>query len=386
MEDPFLLGLSRGTGTVEFSAQAFIEENKLLECIQCGVCSGSCPVSAKAGLNIRRMMREVVFTRRLDIPPSETLWSCTTCSTCQARCPKGLTPFDVIIGMRGAVIEEGRVEPTIRDALESVFKHGNPWDRIRAKRSEWAEGLDVKPYSEGMDFLYFVGCTPAYDPRCQEVARALVSTFNAGNVSFGTLGNEETCCGSCVYGMGERGLFELLVEDNTELFGGAGFSRMVATSPHCYHTFKNRYGGQGFEVQHYTQLLAELLDSDKIRLGGRFERTVAFHDPCFLGRQNKVYDEPRKVLEAVPGLRLVELDRSRERSLCCEGGGGRMWIDVPGERLAERRIEDAIDSGAEVLATCCPFCLSTLEDAVLTSGNEGKMEILDIAEIVSKAL
>jgi Fe-S oxidoreductase len=161
---------------------------------------------------------------------------------------------------------------------------------------------------------------------------------------------------------------------------------MVTTSPHCYHTFKNRYGGQGFEVQHYTQLLAELLDSDRINFKGRFERTVAFHDPCFLGRQNKVYDEPRKVLEAVPGLRLVELDRSRERSLCCEGGGGRMWIDVPGERLAERRIEDAIDSGADVLATCCPFCLSTLEDAVLTSGNEGKMEILDIAEIVSKAL
>lgn len=371
---------------MESSAQDFVGEHKLLECIQCGVCTGGCPVSVKSGLNIRRMMREIAFSGRVEVPLDETLWSCTTCSTCGARCPKGLTPFEVIIGMRGMNVESGRVAPTIKDALESVFKHGNPWGRARAKRSEWAEGLDVKPYAEGMDLLYYVGCTPAYDPRCQEVARALVRAFDSAGASFGTLGNEESCCGDPVHGMGETGLFEMLVEENKELLEGRGVGRMVTASPHCYNAFKNEYGKIGFEPQHYTEYLAELVDSDRLGLTGRVEMTVAFHDPCFLGRRNGVYDEPRKVLEGVPGVRLLELDRSRERSLCCEGGGGRMWIDVPGERLAERRVRDAFELGADTIATACPFCLSTLEDAVLTSGLEGSIEILDVAEIVSKAL
>jgi Fe-S oxidoreductase len=161
---------------------------------------------------------------------------------------------------------------------------------------------------------------------------------------------------------------------------------MVTTSPHCFNTFKNRYGDPGFETLHYTQLLAELIDEGKLAFSGRFEKTVTYHDPCLLGRQNGVYDEPRKVLEAVPGLSFVELDRSRERSLCCEGGGGRMWVEIPGERLAERRIRGAIEVGAEVIASACPFCLSTLEDAVLTAGLEGSIEVMDIAEIVAKAL
>jgi Fe-S oxidoreductase len=370
---------------MEDSAQSFIDEHKLLECIQCGVCTGSCPVSAK-GLNIRRLMREIKFSGRVDIPEEGTLWSCTTCSTCEDRCPKELTPFDVILGMRGITVEEGKIAPTIRDALESVLKHGNPWDRARVKRSEWAEGLDIKPYTSEMDLLYYVGCTPAYDPRGQEVARALVRTFEAAGASFGTLGNDETCCGDPVYGMGEKGLFELLVEDNLELFESNGVGRMVTTSPHCYNAFKNRYEKINFEPQHYTQYFAELIDSGRLSLSGKLEKTVTFHDPCFLGRQNDIYDEPRKILESIPGVKFVELDRSRERSLCCEGGGGRMWIDVEGERIAERRIRDAVDTGAEIIATACPFCLSTLEDAVLTSGLEGSIEIFDIAELVSKTL
>ena len=368
------------------AAQGFIEEYKLLECIQCGVCTGSCPVSAKAGLNIRQLMREIKLNGRVEIPPEEVLWSCTTCSTCETRCPKELSPYEVLVGMRGITVEEGKVSATVRDALESVFKHGNPWDRARAKRSEWAEGLDVPAFTEDTELLFYVGCTPAYDPRCQETARALVSIFSAAGIDFGTLGNEESCCGDSVYGMGEKGLFEMLVEDNTELFEGRGVKRMVTASPHCFNAFKNRYGDPGFEAQHYTQLLATLIDEGKLALTGRFEKTVTYHDPCFLGRQNDVYDEPRKVLEAVPGLSFVELDRSRERSLCCEGGGGRMWMEVPGERLAEKRIRGAVEVGAEVIATACPFCLSTLEDAVLTAGLEGSIEVMDIAEIVAKAL
>lgn len=371
---------------MEASSQSFIDDYNLLECIQCGVCTGCCPVSMKSELNIRRMMRDIIFTRRVDIPPDDTLWSCTTCSACEIRCPKGLIPVDVVVGMRGVVVEEGRIAPTIRDALESIFKHGNPWGRIRGKRSEWAEGINVKPFSEEADFLYFVGCTPAYDPRCQELAKALVKTFDAAGVKFGTLGNDENCCGSPVYGMGEKGLFELLVEDNLELFENHRVGQIVTTSPHCYNAFKKRYGKTSFEAQHYTQFVAELVDSGKLDFARGVDKTITFQDPCFLGRQNNIYDEPRKILENIPKAKFIDMERSRARSLCCEGGGGRMWIDVPGERLAERRVRDAVEMGAEIIATACPFCLSTLEDAVLTSGNEGSIEVLDIIELVSQAL
>ncbi|KON31028.1 hypothetical protein AC482_02245 [miscellaneous Crenarchaeota group-15 archaeon DG-45] len=370
---------------METGAEDFIDRFNLLECIQCGVCTGSCPVSVKADLNVRRLMRGISLHRRVEVPPDDTLWSCTTCSSCHVRCPKGLTPFDTIIGLRGIAVEEGRIAPTIRDALESVYNHGNPWGRIRSRRSEWADGLGVSRFFEEADLLYYVGCTAAYDPRIQEVAKALVKVLDASEVDFGTLGNEESCCGDPVYSMGETGLFELLVEDNKALFEGSGVEHVVTTSPHCYNAFKNRYGKTGFEVQHYTQCVSDLIDGGRLELSRKIERPIAFHDPCSLGKQNGIYDEPRKIIEAIPGAELVELDRSRERSLCCEGGGGRMWYDVPGERIAEARIRDALEAGAEVLATACPFCLSTLEDAAL-AGYEGSIRILDIMELVSGAI
>jgi Fe-S oxidoreductase len=371
---------------MDYSAENFVNEYKLLECIQCGVCTGGCPVSVKSDLNIRKMMRDIRLKGSIDIPADEILWSCTICSTCEARCPKELTPFDVIIGMRGINIEKGRVTPTIRNALESIFKHGNPWDRSRNKRSDWAQGLNVKPFDAESDLLYYVGCTPAYDPRGQEVARAIVKILEAARINFGTLENDESCCGDIAFSMGETGLFELLVEDNNDLFERVGFNHMITTSPHCFNAFKNRYGKVSFDAQHYTLFVEELIDSGRLEMCNNLDCTVAFHDPCFLGRQNEIYDQPRKILESIPGIKLVELDRSRERSLCCEGGGGRMWVDVPGEKLAERRIKNAVEIGAEVLVTSCPFCTSTFEDAVLTTGYENKVKVMDIAELIAQSI
>lgn len=367
------------------NAQELIQKYNLLECIQCGVCTGSCPVSRK-DLNIRRKLREITLFGRLIIPAENKLWSCTTCSACKIRCPKELNPVDVLIDIRSVVVEKGQVAPTIRDALESVFKNGNPWGRIRSKRSDWAQDLNVKHVSEGAELLYFVGCTPSYDPRVQEVAKDLVTCFENAGVNFGTLGNEESCCGNEVYGMGEKGLFEFLVEENLKTFNKYDVNQMVTISPHCYNAFKNRYGRTGFEVQHYTQYLAELIDKGKLKLSKGLRKTVTYQDPCFLGKQNDVYDEPRKILESIPGVNFIELDRCRERSVCCEGGGGRMWIDIPGERLSEIRVKDAVESGAEILATACPFCLLTLEDAVKTAGFEGSIQIRDVAELISEAI
>jgi len=367
-------------------AQELVQKHKLLECIQCGMCTGSCPVARKANLNVRRYMREVSAAGRVSIHPQDELWSCTTCATCGIRCPKEIIPYDFLIDIRSLVVEKGQIAPTLRDALESIFKNGNPWERIRSKRSEWAEGLNIKHVSQGVEILYFVGCTPAYDPRVQEVARSLVKCFEKAGVNFGTLGDEENCCGNEVYGIGEKGLFEFLVEENTKIFKKYDTKQVVTSCPHAYHSFKNRYGQASFEVLHHTHLLADLIGKSKLAFSKGYNKTVIYHDPCFLGKQNGVYEEPRKIIESIPSVKLVEFDRSRERSLCCEGGGGRMWVDIPGERLAEIRVKNAAEVGAEVVATACPFCLLTFEDAIKTTGLEGKIQVMDIAELLSQAI
>lgn len=371
---------------LKMNAQELAQKHKLLECIQCGICTGSCPVARKTSLNIRRYMREVSALGKLVIHPQNELWSCTTCSTCGVRCPKDLAPYEFLIDIRSMAVEEGQIAPTIRDALESVFKNGNPWARIRSKRSEWLQGLNVKHASQGVEILYYVGCTSAYDPRVQSVARSLVKCLEGAGLDFGILGDEESCCGSEVYGMGEKGLFDFLVEENMKIFNKYHIKKMVTSCPHGFHAFKNRYNQTTFEVQHHTQLLAQLIESGKLSLTKGVDEKVIYHDPCFLGKQNGVYEEPRKIIESLPGVKLLEFDRSRARSLCCEGGGGRMWVDIPGPRLAEIRVKEAVERGAEVLAVACPFCLLTMEDAVKTTGSEGKIQILDVAELLAQAL
>lgn len=371
---------------METSVDSFIERYKLLECIQCGVCTGSCPVSIKTDLNIRKLIHDIVIHRSVEVPPHDTLWSCTTCSTCEIRCPKGLAPVDTIVKLREIVVEKGRIASMIIDALESIYKHGNPWGRIRSQRSEWTDGLKVDQFSDEADLLYYVGCTAAYDPRMQNIAKSIVKILDTARVNFGTLGNEESCCGDPAYSIGERGLFELLLEDNKTLFEIHGVQHMITTSPHCYNAFKKRYDKINFEVQHYTQYIANLVDIGTLKLSKEIDKTIIFHDPCFLGKQNNLYYEPRKILENIPGVNLVEFERSREKSLCCEGGGGRMWIEVSGERLAEIRVREAVNLGAKILATSCPFCLSTLDDAVKTLGYDAMLEVMDVAEIVSEAI
>jgi Fe-S oxidoreductase len=368
------------------NVQELVQKHKLLECIHCGICTGSCPVARKASLNVRRYMREVSVRGKLIIHPENELWSCTTCATCGIRCPKEINPYDFLIDIRSIAVEQGQIATTLRDALESIFKNGNPWERIRSKRSEWAQDLNIKSAFENIDFLYFVGCTPAYDPRVQEVAKSLVNCFKKAEVNFGILGEEENCCGNEVYGMGEKGLFEFVVEENIKLFNKYDVKQVVTSCPHSYHSFKNRYGETGFKVLHHTQLLAELIRRSKLTFSREINKKMIYHDPCFLGKQNGVYDEPREVIESIPGVKLLEFERSRERSLCCEGGGGRMWIDIPGERLAETRVKEAAESGADILAVACPFCLLTFEDAVKTTGLEEKIQVRDIAELLSQTI
>jgi len=350
------------------------------------MCTGGCPISIKSGLNVRRLVRELAIFKDYSRISEEQLWGCTTCSTCELRCPKEISPVNVLLTIRSLMVETGKVPPTLRDALESVYMHGNPWTRARTKRTEWAEGLSIKHASEKAEILYFVGCTPAYDTRVQEVARAFAKCLAEAKVDFSILGTEENCCGNEIYGMGETGLFELLMEENKKLFDKYGVERIVTTCPHGFNALKNMYNGLNAEVIHHTQLLLNLIEERKIKLNKEVNATVIYHDPCFLGKRNGIFDEPRRLLESIPGVKLIEFERNKSRSLCCEGGGGRMWFDIPGTRLAELRATEAAESGADIIAVSCPFCLLTITDAVKTTGLEEKIQVLDVAEILLKAI
>ena len=368
--------------------EALVEQFGLTACIQCGKCTGGCPVSPKSALNPRALVYQMLRGEGFELVSREELWDCTTCSTCGLRCPKGVKAVDLIIGLRGQWIESGKIPTTLRAPLTATLNQGNPLVLPREDRSLWADGLNVKNVAEGADVAMFVCCENAYDPRVQPMPRALVNLLRAAQVDFGTLGLEEQCCGSEIRRLGESGLYEYLRDDNLDKFRQAGIQKMVTTSPHCMNVFKNEYAGAGFTVEHYTQMLARLIAEGKIKFGKRMETVVTYQDPCFLGKQNGIYDEPRAVLKSIPGVKFVDMDRSRERSVCCEGGGGRMWLEGTNNkvRLANDRVAQALETGAKVLATACPFCFLTLSDAVIATGHENDLRVMDILQIANEAL
>lgn len=374
---------------LQIDSLQFVKEHGLFACIQCGKCTGGCPMAMKTKLNPRSLIYRILIAGNgFDIEARDELWDCTTCATCYSRCPKQVNPMEAVIALRSAFVEKGRVHPNVKTALESTFRQGNPLTMPREDRGLWVGDLPVKNVSEGAEYLFYAGCTPSYDPRVQKVARAIVQLMQSCGVDFCVMGNDENCCGSEVRRLGELGLFEMMVEENQETFKSLAIDHMFTVSPHCFNAFKNDYPANGTQVQHYTQVLAEKAAKGELKFSGEVEKTVTYHDPCYLGKHNGIFDDPRSVLKAIPGLNLVEMDRSREKSLCCEGGGGRMWLEGtnPGIRLAQQRIQEALDTGAGILATACPFCLLTLEEAVKHLNAEDRLQVMDIAEIAIQAL
>ncbi len=367
----------------------FIKDYQLNICIQCGTCTGGCPVKFRSPLNMRKLVRETYVTDNFSsLFKRPELWACTTCSTCSLRCPSGVKNVELIMGIRNFLANRGEVPSTIRDALENTLLQGNPWGRFRDRRADWAKDLGVKIYGEQTsETLLFVGCAPSYDPRIQSVSTALVKIFQKAEVDFAILGKKESCCGNEIRRMGEQALFKKLVKDNTAFFKKFGVKRIITISPHCFNALKNEYPDLNLPVQHYTQVLADLVVEGKLKLAKELGISLTYHDPCFLGKQNKVFDEPRKILSSLPGCDFIETERSKERSLCCEGGGGRMWAEggTEGKRNGEIRIREAVSLGAKTLATACPFCLLTFEDSVKTSGLADQIVIKDITELVVEA-
>ena len=359
-------------------------------CFQCGLCDVVCPWNRVRSFSMRKLIREAAFG--LTEIDGEDLWRCTTCGTCPQQCPRGVKQIDVSVALR-RVATEYEVFPSsvrsARTARASIISEGNPIQGERAKRADWAKDLPVKPFQEGMEILYFVGCYLSYDPRMKKVALATAEILNKAGVQFGILGTKENCCGESIRKIGSEEVFRNLARENIKAFIDNGVKRILVSSPHCYHTFKNEYPEfmVNFEVVHMTQFLAELIQEGRLELKGGFPKKVTYHDPCYLGRHNEVFDQPRDVLKSIDGLELVEMSDCRKGSLCCGGGGGRIWMDTPiGERFSDLRLEQARDTGAGVLATACPYCITNFEESRLNLEYDDVLEIKDVAEIVREVI
>ncbi len=359
-------------------------------CYQCGLCDAVCPWNRVRSFSMRRIVREATFGMT-DIE-SDDIWLCTTCGTCPQQCPRDVRQIESNVALRRIATEYGVFPATaraIRTVSASLRGAGNPLNEKRENRAAWAEGLSVPSFTEEMEILYFPGCYLSYDPRLKKVARATASILNKAGVEFGILGQKENCCGESIRKTGDEELFKRLARENIKTFIDHGVKKVLVSSPHCYHTFKNEYAEfrVNFEVVHISEFLAGLLAEGRLELTGEYPKQVAYHDPCYLGRHNGIYDAPRRVLEQIAGLTLKEMPDSRSASLCCGGGGGRIWMEtVKGERFSDLRIQQAVDVGAEVLATCCPYCISHFEESRLTLEDGENFEIKDITEIVAEVI
>jgi len=374
------------------------------KCIECLSCLNICPAVEEnwdqfIGPNFFLELAKLLMlpsdeAKRDKMSLDEGIYRCTTCAACEEVCPRNIPiPQLVIQRLRASAVERGIVRnPSLRDTFENTFKHFNPWGGSRGKRGDWTKDLRIRSFqnSKDLEILYFVGCTASYDFRCQEIAKSIVRIFDVAGVKFGILGNEEKCCGGPLLTMGEKGLFEMLAEENIQTFEKYGTQRIIVACPHGYDTLVKDYplGKTKIKIQHYTEFILELIEQGKLNFSKEINRVVTYHDPCFLGRYNKVYGAPRKILETIPGLSFVEMERNKENSFCCGGGGGRIWIEeVPAEeRMSMIRAREAIGVDADILVTACPFCLINLEDAIKVTGMEERIRVKDIAELLNAVI
>jgi Fe-S oxidoreductase len=326
-------------------------------------------------------------------------WSCTTCRACVEVCPVGINHVDHIVGnRRNMVLMRGEVPSEAQGTLRALENRANPYGPPQ-DRMKWAEGLDLPVLKPGdsVDYLYWVGCVSAFDPRKQKIAKALVKLMKAAGLSFGVLGTAEGCTGDPARRLGEENLFQSLAKKNLEVLRSVQFRTLVANCPHCFNSIKNEYpefgnlgNGQSPEIIHHSQLLKRLLKDGRLPLkeqNADTQQTYTFHDPCYLGRYNDEYEAPRTGLKKIKSLQIVEMDRSRESGLCCGAGGGHFWMDLKvGERVNSLRVDEAAATGAQGIATACPFCMQMLEDGVKLTGREQQLEVKDIAELLAEQL
>lgn len=358
-------------------------------CFQCGTCTGTCPWNLVKSFPVRKIMHKAQLGL-IDFGDEE-IWNCVTCGACVARCPRGVEIIDVMRSFRKVVSEMGvaKVPDSLRLSIGNISSLGNPQGEPGEKRGNWAEAAGVKSFTLDTEWLYFPCCVPAFDSNIRRMASSTTEVFSKAGMDFGILGEKERCCGESARKAGSESVFERLAQENIQTFSDSGVKKVVVASPHCYHTFKNEYPefGAEFEVYHYTQVLDRLIQEGKLSLSKEVKKRVIYHDPCYLGRHNGEYEAPRRILQAIPGLELIEFPESRESSVCCGGGGGGVWMDIPREeRFSDLKVEQATSAGAEVLAVACPYCMLMFDDTVLATGKENVIQVEDISQLVLEAL
>ena len=373
-------------------------------CTSCGRCSNACPATAAGTLlspmDLILKMRNVMLSRQQtdggnlvvgQVVDPEELWACTTCRACVNECPVLIDHVDAIVDMRRHMVGEGKLDRTKRDLLTNLNNVANPYGLSQADRMKWAEGLGVKTVKEQPEFdvLYWVGCSGSYDPRNQNVSKAMVKILKAANIRFSVLGTEEKCNCEVARRIGEEGRFQQAAMELVELFTKYNVKLILTQCPHCFNTFKNEYpefGGK-FQVIHHSQFIAQLIQSGRLKLKPGAERVVTFHDPCYLGRYNGEYEAPRETISSLGPIRLKEMPRCRDDSFCCGAGGANFWYKVEQKKKVNTiRFEEAQQLKPNVLATACPFCTSMFEDAATSLGAKESLTINDIAELVANQI
>ena len=374
-------------------------------CTECGRCQAACPAWTTGKpltpkgviIDLRDHMRRVYDgeeSRKMvgEVITQDVLWACTTCGACHQECPIFIEPIPKIVEMRRhLVMEEAEFPETMQAALRSLEERGHPFRGASASRTDWARGLDVKTVAANgtPEVLYWVGCAAAFDERNQQVAAAFAKLLQRAGVNFAILGEEERCTGDPARRIGNEYLFQMLAMQNIATLNGYGIKKIVTACPHCFNTIKNEYPklGGDYEVVHHTQLLADLVKEGRLRPERPIDGVASFHDPCYLGRHNGVYDPPRQLLGAIPGLAVKEMDRCRERGFCCGAGGGLMWLEEKtGKRISWERTEEALALEPQVLASACPFCLIMFEDALKVKDAIGRTRPLDVAELMAQSV
>jgi Fe-S oxidoreductase/nitrate reductase gamma subunit len=388
----------------EFNSQQLLSFEA---CLDCGRCEDVCPATI-AGMKYspRTLIQSLRSFFATELVPAyqgehadltqdsvkEDLWACTTCGACLTRCPVLINPPEQVVELRRSqVLTTGQMSKQVGDTLRNFERQGNPWGMPPEDRMKWAEGLEVRELAAGdeVEVLLYIGCAGAYDDRNKKVTRAFVKLLQKAKVNFGVLGYDEMCCGETARRMGHEYLFQVFAEQNIELFSSVKFKRIVTQCPHCFNTLKNEYPQMGgnYEVLHYTEFLKELTSAGNLIINnngseGTGSSRLAYHDSCYLGRYNGIFDAPRDLLDLAKTNRF-ELGRHEENSFCCGAGGGGMWVETdPNTRINQTRLQQALDTKTEVVATACPYCLIMLEDAIRSKGVGEEIRVMDIAEVL----
>ena len=373
---------------------------RILTCIQCGTCAGTCPYGEHMEYPPRRIINMLRRGRIEEVFKSDSMLRCVACYACMAKCPRGIRLSDVLLPLvkEQAIVHHPALPAELQKALQNILRYGNPMGESSRKRVAWKTTSKVPvpvmaELQRPVDVLWFVECYTSYYGRGQDNSRATAKLLNTLGIDFAILGNEEKCAGDCGQLSWESGLFETLTDFNMEIFKKYRFNRMITGDAHAYNAFRIRYPMYGFNhrIDHTHMLLAEKLEQLKPKLTKKLNYTVTYHDSCCLGRRAGMYDEPRALLRAIPGIKLVDMVHNRANSVCCGGGGGGMWLDTffkekGMERLSERRVKEAIATGADVLAVSCPYEIFRFEDALKVIPHDKPMIVRDVTELLAESL